>query len=165
MSKTYKITGSDAIRLAERENLTIHCYSNPIDDGGPVTVGVARQIAKEDPSLIYVTVIATGWRNSAGDHCGDEGRTVEAYFNSYNGEYLGPDDDGVEPCWNDAVLREFTYATDSASGSVKAASLADAYQTLRAKISDAQVADGATLWVEDAESGERMTMSKTGESL
>ena len=35
---------------------------------------------------------------------GGDGRTVEAYFNSYTGEYLGPDDDGVEPCWNDASL-------------------------------------------------------------
>lgn len=104
MSKTYKITGADAIRLAERENLTVHCYANPIDDGGPVTVEVARQIAKDDPSLIYVTVVPTGWRNSQGNHCDDEGRTVESYFNQHTGEYMGPDDDGVEPCWNDASL-------------------------------------------------------------
>ena len=102
MSTTYKITGSDAIRLAQRENLTIHCHSNPIDDGGVVTIEVARQIAKEDPALIYVTAVPTGWRNAAGNHCDGEGRTVESYFNRYTGEYLGPDDHGVEPCWNDA---------------------------------------------------------------
>ena len=56
MKLTYKITGSDAIRLAERDQLTINCYANPIDDGGVVVAGVARQIAQEDPSLIYVTV-------------------------------------------------------------------------------------------------------------
>ena len=164
MSKTYKITGNDAIRLAERENLAIQCHANPIDDGGPVAVGVARQIAKEDPSLIYVMVVPTGWRNSSGNHCGDEGRTVEGYFNSA-GMYLGPDDEGVEPCWNHASLRQFAYATDSASGTVEAASLADAYQTMRAKITDSQVADGATLWVEDTDTGERITMAQDGEIL
>lgn len=102
MSTTYKIAGSDAIRLAERENLTIHSHANPIDHGGPVTVGVARQIAKEDANLLHVLVTPTGWRNAAGNHCDGEGRTVEAYFGGSMGVYLGPDDDGVEPCWNDA---------------------------------------------------------------
>jgi hypothetical protein len=102
MSTSYKITGRDAIRLAERENLTIHCYANPLDEGGAVSVNLARQIAKDDPSLIYVTVTPTGWRDAAGNHCDAEGRAVEAYFNSYTAEYLGPDDDGVEPCWSDA---------------------------------------------------------------
>jgi hypothetical protein len=108
-------------------------------------------------------VVATGWRNAAGHHCDSEGRTVEAYFRG--NEYLGADDDGVEPCWNDASLREFAYATDSASGTVEAASLADAYQTMRAKITDSQVADGATLWVEDTDTGERITMAQDGEIL
>lgn len=80
MSKTYKITGSEAIRLAQRENLTVGD-----NDGTP-----------------FVTVIPTGWRNAAGNHCDSEGRTVEAYFRG--NEYLGADDDGVEPCWNDASL-------------------------------------------------------------
>ncbi len=99
---TYSITGADALRLAQRENLTIHCYANPIDDGGIVTLGVAQQIAKDDPSLIYAMVVPAGWRNAAGNHCDSEGRTVEAYFRG--SEYLGPDDEGVEPCWSDASL-------------------------------------------------------------
>lgn len=61
---------------------------------------------------------------------------------------------------DDASMSQFTYATDSGSGSVEAASLEDAYQALRSKITDAQVADGATLWVEDSATGERMTMDK-----
>lgn len=61
-----------------------------------------------------------------------------------------------------ASLREFKSATDSGSGAVKAASLEDAYQALRSKITDAQVDDGATLWVEDPTTGERMTMGKNG---
>lgn len=101
MSTTYMITGSDAIRLAERENLTIYCYSNPINDGGSVTAAEARQIAKEDPSLIYVIVAPTGWRNPSGNHWNPEGRNVDDYFTG-SGMYLGPDDDGVEPCWSDA---------------------------------------------------------------
>ena len=79
---TYSITGADALRLAQRENLRVR-YS----DGTP-----------------FVIVTPTGWRDKSGNHCGDEGRTVEAYFNAYTSEYLGPDDDGVEPCWNDASL-------------------------------------------------------------
>jgi hypothetical protein len=80
MTKTYKITGNDARRLAQRENLTV--LNN---DGTP-----------------YVTVAPTGWRDGKGNHCEAEGRTVESYFSSYNGEYFGPDCDGVEPCWSDA---------------------------------------------------------------
>ena len=52
---------------------------------------------------------------------------------------------------------EFTYATDSASGTIEAPSLDAAYQMQRAKISDSMVADGATLWVE-SENGERITL-------
>jgi hypothetical protein len=76
---TYSITGSDALRLAQRENLRVR-YS----DGNP-----------------FVIVTPTGWRNAQGNHCDGEGRTVEAYFRG--NEYLGPDDEGVEPCWNDAA--------------------------------------------------------------
>lgn len=102
--KTYKITGRDAIRIAERENLTIHCHANPIDDGGTVNAALARQIAKEDPALIYVIVTPTGWRDAHGNHYCDGGdRDVDGYFNRHNGEYLGPDVYGVEPCWNDAA--------------------------------------------------------------
>ena len=78
MSTSYKISGSDARRLAQRENLTVW----------------------ERDGIPYVTVVPTGWRDARGNHCDSGSRTVESYFIS--GEYLGPDDDGVEPCWNDA---------------------------------------------------------------
>ena len=65
---------------------------------------------------------------------------------------------------HESILRQFDYATDGVSGVLMAASLADAYRTMRARISDAQIADGATLWVGDKESGERITMSH-GETL
>lgn len=57
---------------------------------------------------------------------------------------------------------EFRFSTDSTSGSVKAADLSEAYASLRKKITAEQVADGATLWVEDPATGERMTMGKDG---
>lgn len=83
MSTTYKITGSDAVRLAQREALTV-C---------------------ERDGMQFVTVTPTGWRDTLGNHCDGEGRTVESYFSS--GEYLGADDDGVEPCWSEAgITRE-----------------------------------------------------------
>ena len=65
MKNNYKITGEDAIRLAERDGLTIRCYANPIDDGGAVTIDAAREILKEDPSLIYVDVQAGGWADAS----------------------------------------------------------------------------------------------------
>jgi hypothetical protein len=104
MTKTYKITGSDAVRLAQRENLTIRCHANPIDpEDREVTATEAKGIIREDARLIYVTVVPTGWRDSRGNHCDSGGRAVESYFNAYTGQYLGPDDDGVEPCWNQAL--------------------------------------------------------------
>jgi hypothetical protein len=100
--ETYKITGADAIRIAERENLTVQCYANPLDDGGPVDINLARQIAKEDPSLVFVTVRPTGWRDRSGGYCDAPGYHVSDYFNRANSEYLGPDCEGVEPCWSQA---------------------------------------------------------------
>lgn len=98
----YTITGSDAIRLAERDQLQVHCYANPIDDGGPVTTDLARQIAKEDSGLVYVKVTAVGWRTKDGAALSEmPGYNVADYFNP-SGMYLGPDDDGIEPRFDDA---------------------------------------------------------------
>lgn len=103
MTTSYRITGADAIRLAERDNLTIHCYANPIDDGGIVAPNVARQIIKEDPNLIYVTVSPSGWVDAEGHSLTTmDGYNVSDYFTS-SGMYLGPDDDKIEPRWNDAM--------------------------------------------------------------
>lgn len=83
MKPIYSINGSDAVRLSKRENLRVR----NAEDGVP-----------------YVIVTPTGWMDSKGNHCDGECRTVEAYFNRYTGGYLGPDCEGVEPCWNDASL-------------------------------------------------------------
>lgn len=104
MNTSYTITGRDAIRLAERDSLTIRSYDNPLsDDGGVVSVGVARQIAKDDPNLIYVIVQPCGWVDAEGRSLSTmDGYNISDYFTS-DGMYLGPDDDNnIEPRWNDA---------------------------------------------------------------
>ncbi len=100
MSTSFKITGSDAVRLAERDRLTIYSAANPIDDGGIVTVGEARGIVREDPSLVYVIAQRDDWWD--GQRVSDmAGYSAHDYF-APDGTYLGPDDDGVEPTWKDA---------------------------------------------------------------
>lgn len=101
MSNTYKITGSDAVRIAERDNLQLRCYANPIDEGGPISVDLGRQILKDDPSLLYIIVTPDGWWD--GQRVSEMPPEYNAgdYFTS-NGMYLGPDDSGVEPTWNNA---------------------------------------------------------------
>ena len=89
----FRITGSDAIRLAERDNLTIHCHANPVDNGGIVTPDQARGIVREDPSLVYVLVTPRGES--------PEGYNIHDYW-SMAGRYLGPDCDGIEPTFDDA---------------------------------------------------------------
>ena len=59
---------------------------------------------------------------------------------------------------HDMATKTYRYATDSDSGTITAASLDAAYDTLRAKITDATIADGATLWVEDVATGDRRTL-------
>jgi hypothetical protein len=99
---SYKITGADAIRLAERDNLIIRCHAHPIDDGGIVTPGVARQIVKDDANLVYVTVQPSGWVDADGRSLSTmDGYNVSDYFTPSR-MYLGPDDDKIEPRWSDA---------------------------------------------------------------
>lgn len=98
MNMTYTIKGQDAIRLAERDNLTLRKYADPIDGARVVTVDEAIEIAREDSSLIYVTVTPVGWTDDA------TGYNVCDYFQPADcgGDYNGPDEDGVEPTWVDA---------------------------------------------------------------
>jgi hypothetical protein len=61
-------------------------------------VGEARQIAREDSSLIYCVVEPTGWTIPANFAAG---YNVDDYFRGAT--YLGPDEAGVEPTWADAT--------------------------------------------------------------
>ena len=81
MSKiqSFTITGSDAKRLADRDGLTL----------------------RHEGETPFVLVTADGWWS--GRRVSElYGYTVEAYFNT-SGMYLGPDDDGIEPTWDDAA--------------------------------------------------------------
>jgi hypothetical protein len=106
--KTYRITGQDAIRLAERDALTLQKFADPIDGARTVTPSEARDIAREDEGLIYVEVQPTGWTSD------ETGYNVCDYFD-HNGTYNGPDDDGVEPTWADVceVSTDVSAAQDS----------------------------------------------------
>jgi hypothetical protein len=97
---TYKITGSDAVRLAQRDNLSLFCEENPIATAGPVGAHEAAQIARQDPDLVFVKVTPDGWWHGR-RLSSVEGYNVGDYFTS-SGMFLGPDDDGIEPTWNDA---------------------------------------------------------------
>lgn len=99
MKKQYRIKGTEAIRLAERDNLTLRKYADPVDGARVVTPAEASEIAREDAGLIYVTVVAVGWTDDA------TGYNVCDYFQpgDCGGEYKGADDDGVEPVWADAA--------------------------------------------------------------
>ena len=66
-----------------------------------VTPEVAQQIAKDDPSLVYIRVQACGWVTPERRLPNLEGYNADNYFTP-TGMYLGPDDDGIEPRWEDA---------------------------------------------------------------
>ena len=59
------LTGHEAIRLAEDNTFTLRKYADPIDGARDVTIEEAREIAKEDASLIYATVSPSGWNTEA----------------------------------------------------------------------------------------------------
>lgn len=49
------ITGHDAIETAERQGLTLHKFADPTEDARDgLTPDEARQVAAEDPSLIWI---------------------------------------------------------------------------------------------------------------
>lgn len=56
------------------------------------------------------------------------------------------------------VMTTYYFGSDDVYGTVKAVSLAAAYDKLRAKISDQEIADGSTLFVASAAGGDRIIM-------
>lgn len=49
------LTGYAAIEYAERHDLPLHKYADPTEDArDDLTVAEAREVAAEDPSLIWV---------------------------------------------------------------------------------------------------------------
>ncbi len=102
-NKSYRITGDEAVRLAERDGLTLRKYNDPTEDArSGLTPDEARDVIREDPHLIYVDVVPMGWTGEAiGYNVSDYFRTV-----GVRQEYQGPDDDGIEPTWADAEATE-----------------------------------------------------------
>lgn len=98
----FRITGHDAVRITERDGVTLNCHANPIDDGGVITPLVGRQILRDDPALVYVDVTPRGWWDGQRVSDSPDGYNVSDYFGP-SGEYLGPDDFGIEPTWDDAL--------------------------------------------------------------
>lgn len=96
----YTINGRDALRLAERDGLTIHIRTNPKYPESTVNWQTAVQIARDDSGLVFVRVEAHGWWDRKWLPSID-GYNVGDFFVA-DGTYLGPDADGVEPSWRDA---------------------------------------------------------------
>lgn len=83
------ITGSEAISYARAKGLTLNKFEDPTEqarDG--LSIEEAEEVAREDPGLVYLEFL--GWNSDDvnGYFAGD-------YF--VGGEYLGQDDDGIEP--------------------------------------------------------------------
>lgn len=54
---TTTLTGHEAIEYAEKHNLTLKKYADPVEDAlEGLGVGEARKVAAEDPSLIYIEI-------------------------------------------------------------------------------------------------------------
>jgi hypothetical protein len=75
----YRITGPHALRIAERDGVTLHHGSS-------------------------ILVEPSGWSNGKNEI---PGYNVSDYFRS-DGTYLGPDQDGIEPTWADAEIQDET---------------------------------------------------------
>lgn len=57
MTKTQTITGTAAIEIAEREGLTLSKYEDPMEGAREgLRPSEAREIAAEDPGLIYLEI-------------------------------------------------------------------------------------------------------------
>jgi hypothetical protein len=93
------ITGMEAIDFAERRDMTLRKYTDPIEgDRAGLTPDEARKVAREDPSLIYLKLRCVGW--TVGDGTGHEGYSAADYF---PGCYLGADAHGIEPVMAEAI--------------------------------------------------------------
>ena len=78
---TTKLTGSDAIDTAAALGVTLYKYADAVDGARVVTIDEARAIAREDASLIWLTVEtddADELRAAAYDDAETLGREVAA---------------------------------------------------------------------------------------
>ena len=91
-----KLTGLAAIDIAEANGLPLNKYEDPIEDARTgLDIDEARKVAGEDHSHVYIHVECAGWKQAGEIIETPEGINVADYFR--DGEYLGADQDGVEP--------------------------------------------------------------------
>ena len=96
MNEIYKINGENAMRLAARDGLTLRKYADPVEAAqDEISATKAREVARIDPSLVYVEVVHQGWWPDRND-----GVNISDYFRGH--KYLGPDVYGLEPTFADA---------------------------------------------------------------
>lgn len=98
MQNGYTITGADAIRLAARDGLTIHSTRGDVD-----AAEAGSMIRFDGAESVWVAVTPDGWWDGGRVASTPDGYRVDDYFTS-SGMYLGPDDDGIEPTWDDAYV-------------------------------------------------------------
>lgn len=60
MTTTTTLTGSSAIAYAERIGGALHKYADPTEGARHISLDEAREIAKEDPSLVWMLVSPPG---------------------------------------------------------------------------------------------------------
>lgn len=76
---TKTITGRDAITQARRTGAQLYAYSDPVSEGGPISLAEAEERVAIDPSLVYLPA-AVEWSQT------DDGANVrvsdgeETYF-------------------------------------------------------------------------------------
>ena len=122
MSNIKTITGLDAIEYAAEHGLTLSKYNDPIEDAREgLTVEEAREVAAEDPSLIYVHVathvvvehMPAAWREShrAARNWGQypANGAVRVLMTREDAEELvEADSDGYDHILRDATLSDMT---------------------------------------------------------
>jgi hypothetical protein len=92
----YQIYGHHAIRIAERDGVVLRAYTQP-ELGNQIFLSLdqARQAVADNVRTVFCEVVPIGWSNGM-----PSGRNVDDYFR--HGQYLGPDEDGIEPRWAEA---------------------------------------------------------------
>ena len=110
-----KLTGLAAIDIAEANGLLVNNYEWPLieDARTGLDIAAARKVAAADPSLIYIDVECVGWKQAGITIETPDGINVADYFR--NGEYLGADQDGVEPIFAIAADWEAANVTEWAA--------------------------------------------------
>ena len=92
----YQIYGHHAIRIAERDGVVLRAYTQPeLGYQAFLSLDQARQAVADNVRTVFCEVVPIGWSNGM-----PSGRNVDDYFR--HGQYLGADEDGIEPRWADA---------------------------------------------------------------